>query len=264
MELLEAEFCPGEQIVWHQQPRPAALIPGSMPMFFVGLPFFSFSAFVFYHLIVNRWSVVGLADSLPCCLVVLFASIGGAMLFSPFWAYRKALRTIYAITNQRCIILTAARKRMLRSYHVGWEVDDIAGVHRIEDNRGRGDLVFHRQAVGEKPGVYYYKDRFVGLQNVREVENKVRELVIRARQVRSDEFFSTLARREFEGENLLKKPNGKGVIWPLVFGTLIGGGMIAGTFHSRQPEGFLWIIRCFLRIWMVGWWRQYLKTLGRN
>jgi len=51
-----------------------------------------------------------------------------------------------------------------------------------------------------------------------------------------------------------------GDIWfSFFFGTLIGGFILVSSFVSKQPESFLWIIRCFSAVWLVGWWRSIFR-----
>jgi hypothetical protein len=49
-------------------------------------------------------------------------------------------------------------------------------------------------------------------------------------------------------------------VWfSLFFGTLIGSVILVGSFFSKQPEWFLWIIRCFSAVWLVRWWHGIFK-----
>lgn len=49
-------------------------------------------------------------------------------------------------------------------------------------------------------------------------------------------------------------------IWISFFaGTLIGGGILVSSFFSKQPEWFLWIARCFMAVFLVGWWRSTFR-----
>ena len=180
-KLLEGELHSGERIVWCQQPRPIALVPESLPMFFFGIPFFALPAFVFYNMVFPHfhqtdWSML----ILLFCFLGFFGAIGLGMLLSPFWTYWKASRTVYAITDQRCIIIAVPWRRTIHSHLAGRGLGDINDLHRIEDNRGRGDLVFHRQAVAGRRGIYYHDIGFVGIRGVREAESKVRELIAKS------------------------------------------------------------------------------------
>jgi hypothetical protein len=182
-ELLEAELQPGEKLVWCQQPGSLAFVRESLVMFFFGIPFFSLPAVMLYNLAYlqwheSSWSVLLLLLS----FVGFFAAIGLVMMLSPAWAWWTAVRTVYAITNRRGIAIEAPRRCKVQSHLVGAESADIIDLYRIEDKRGRGDLVFHRRAVSGKRGVRYYDVGFKGVQNVREVERLVRELMAGKRE----------------------------------------------------------------------------------
>nr|MCX6903471.1 hypothetical protein [Verrucomicrobiota bacterium] len=153
-------------------------------MLFFGIPFSALPAFVFFNLVgpqwhKTEWSVLLLVLS----FMGFFGAIGVGLLLSPLWAYWKASRTVYAITDQRCIIIAASRRRTIYSYLAARNGGEIVDLHRIEDTRGRGDLVFHRQAVSGKRGIYYYNVGFVGIQDVREAEVRVRDLLASTRTV---------------------------------------------------------------------------------
>ncbi len=99
------------------------------------------------------------------------------MVLSPFWTFWKALRTIYAVTDQRCIMIEAPWRRTIHSHLAGRGLGEIVELHRIEDSHGRGDLVFHKQAIPGRRGVRYHDHGFIGITGVREVEYKVRLLL---------------------------------------------------------------------------------------
>jgi hypothetical protein len=43
------------------------------------------------------------------------------------------------------------------------------------------------------------------------------------------------------------------------FGSLIGSVIFVGSFFSKQPEWFLWVVRCFCAVWLIGWWRSVFR-----
>ena len=178
-KLLASELHPDEHVVWCQQPRPIVFARASSMEFFFGIPFFSLPAFVFYNLVLHQvhqtaWSAL----LLVFCFLGLFMTIGAGLLLSPLFAYWKALRTVYAVTNERCIIIAAPWRRTIRSYLAGDSLGDIVELHRIEDSHGRGDLVFHKVGIaGGKGGIRYYDVGFIGIVGVREAEEKVRKLI---------------------------------------------------------------------------------------
>ncbi|HEY4416992.1 MAG TPA: hypothetical protein VGO57_14980 [Verrucomicrobiae bacterium] len=106
-----------------------------------------------------------------------FALVGLGLLLSPLWAYWEAMRTVYAITDRRALIIAAPWRRRIRAYFPGGSGGDVVDLHRVEDNQGRGDIVFHKRALSGKRGVYYESVGFIGIGNVREVEGMVRRLL---------------------------------------------------------------------------------------
>ena len=180
-KLLERELRLGERVVWSQQPRPAALVRKSLTTFLFGIPFFAFAVFWTYgasggfdHSSTRRGSW---PQWFPLLWGGMFIVVGAGFQLSPLWAYWKALRTVYAITDQRAILIFAPWKRTVFSF-----VDQqLLEIHRVEDDSGRGDIVFHRQARSGKRGDYYYDTGFLGIDDVREAEDKLRELYEKTR-----------------------------------------------------------------------------------
>jgi len=175
-KLLEHELHSGERVVWSQQPRPAALARKSSTTFLFGIPFFAFAVFWTFAASGGFDSSHTRKDSWPSWFPLLWGSMfivaGACMLLSPLWAYWKALRTVYAVTDQRAILIVAPWRRTTHSF-VGQHLIDI---HRVEDETGRGDIVFHREARSGKRGDSYYDVGFLGIERVREVEDSLREL----------------------------------------------------------------------------------------
>jgi hypothetical protein len=64
------------------------------------------------------------------------------MLSGPIWAYRKALKTVYVVTNRRAITFDGGRTVAIRSY----PPDRLADVYRKERKDGTGDVLISRRA----------------------------------------------------------------------------------------------------------------------
>jgi len=73
---------------------------------------------------------------------VPFILVGFGMLSGPIWAYRKALKTVYVVTNRRAITLDGGRTVAIRSY----PPDRLADVYRKERKDGTGDVLISRRA----------------------------------------------------------------------------------------------------------------------
>lgn len=176
-KIFEGELRPGEHPVWCEQPSPDSLARKSLPTLLFGIPFFGFAVFWTYGASggfdhsANHWNSIALL--FPFLWGGMFIIIGAGLLLSPVWAYWKALQTVYAITDQRAIIITATwRKRTVFSF-TGQQLSE---VHRVENNNGSGDIVFHRQARSGRRGDYYHDIGFLGIEHVRDVEIKLQKL----------------------------------------------------------------------------------------
>lgn len=177
MRLLEAELHFGERLVWCQQPRALAFVPATLPEFLFGIPFSVVPASILY-LALSQWHQAAWSLLLVVLsFAALFLVIGIGLLLSPFWAYWKGARTIYAVTDERCIVIAAPYRRTVCSYLAEPEAGDIVNLHRTEDEHGHGDLVFHTQAVHGKRGIGYHDIGFIKLRDVCAAEDKLRELI---------------------------------------------------------------------------------------
>jgi hypothetical protein len=101
-----------------------------------------------------------------------FVLIGFGMLSAPYWAYRKGLNTVYAVTNKRVFILTAGKRWHVESY-VPTRGSDF---ERTETANGSGDLIFLRRSRLDSDGDRVTnKVGFYGIPEVRRVERLLRD-----------------------------------------------------------------------------------------
>ena len=186
--VLERELCSGEQVVWSQQPRPGALVYKSFTTFLLGIPFFTFAVIWTYGASggfeSSRTNKASWPPWFPMLWGGMFMIVGAGLLLSPLWAYWKAVRTVYAITDQRAILIVAPWRRSIHSF-VGQQLVDI---HRVEDEGDRGDIVFHREARSGKHGDSYYDVGFLGIEGVREAEDNLRRLCAKTNAAQHSQF----------------------------------------------------------------------------
>lgn len=107
-----------------------------------------------------------------CLFGVPFVLIGIAMLLSPWWAYRRAARTVYAATDRRLLIVTETwgRAKAVRSH----SCEDLGDLKKVERPDGSGDLIFALELVRGRRGRAYQKEiGFFGIPEVRQVEQLV-------------------------------------------------------------------------------------------
>ena len=177
--LVQPELEMGESVLWAGQPAPRQFVVQSLPTFIFGAVWTAFTAnFIhcWYYRVPERdvsgpyglWGFHGLAIGL---FFVVFAVVGLAALLAPVWRYFAALRTVYAITQKRVIIIEGARSRKVRSFGA----DQIGNIKRSERRDGTGDLTFAREPGRDDDGDLVVKDvEMLGIPEVREVESLLR------------------------------------------------------------------------------------------
>ena len=177
---LEQELSPGERIVWSQQPRPFARVCKSILECFWSVPFFAFGAFLVGITSAGLMPSESIGTQFFCLFLTLFGGgflvVGFFGMLSPLSEYWKALRTIYAITDQRAIFIESPLRYRIYSFAGEHLVD----IHRIENKSGRGDIIFHREAQSkDKSRAYDYNVGFIDIERVREVEDYLRQLYVK-------------------------------------------------------------------------------------
>lgn len=185
-QFLNREVQPGEQLRWFGQPRPWRMAIRSIPIVLFAIPWTAFSIFWmamaggaawFSHEHTESATAPSLSPmDLFACFPLFglpFLLIGLGMLSSPFWMMRKARRTLYAVTDRRVIILSGSWSTTVTTLMP----DQLRDLTRKEKLDGSGDLYF------EQPPVYESRTQprpthrgFIGIPNVREVEELVRTI----------------------------------------------------------------------------------------
>jgi hypothetical protein len=168
-----------EQILWVGQPNPARMAIRSLGGFLFGIVWTSFTITFTTTWIASSsngawpggiWGFGGLAFYL---FMTPFLLIGLALLASPFTSYLESLRTYYTVTNKRILIIETGKTRKVQSYGK----DDVGNLERVERTDGSGDLAFATQHYKDSDGDERTRDiKFIGIAQVRSVENIVREV----------------------------------------------------------------------------------------
>lgn len=97
---------PGEQIVWAGQPRPGRALRSAFRLWLFAVPWTAFALFwtaMAWGMTRSAGDVSGVGSFFPY-FGIPFVLVGLAMLASPFWAWRRAQKTLYAVTTQRAIV----------------------------------------------------------------------------------------------------------------------------------------------------------------
>src|SRR4029077_15515732 len=72
-----------------------------------------------------------------------FVVIGLGIVLAPLWAYLKGRSTVYAVTNQRVLVITGNGTRSVKSYTPA----DIVSVEHRERPDGSGDVVICTNSI---------------------------------------------------------------------------------------------------------------------
>jgi hypothetical protein len=173
-ERVRRELEVGESIRWMGQPVPRFFAPTTIGAVLFGIPWTAFALF---------WMCGASGFKLPNfsqggfaffpLFGIPFVLIGFGMLSSPLWAYRKALKTVYAITNRRAIAIEGGWTTTVRSFRP----DQLKTVYRKERRNGIGDVILGQRVWTDSDNDRRSVD--VGFMNVRDakrVERLVQEL----------------------------------------------------------------------------------------
>jgi len=109
---------------------------------------------------------------------VPFILVGLGMLSAPYWSWRRARQTCYALTDRRAFILEPGWMGSVRTS--SYEPSALGTMSRSERADGSGDLVFDEVvAANSNRGARLQRRGFLGVGNVREVEDRVRSTLLR-------------------------------------------------------------------------------------
>lgn len=168
----------GERLLWSGAPVPGNAAAGAIPTSLFGIPFLAFSCFW----IGMAWTATSRSNHVPGPFLffplfgVPFVLVGLGILLSPLWAYLSARTTVYAVTDKRALIVNGGFNRSVQSYS-GSEIGDLV---RVEGPDGRGSLMFGSIPFVTRSG-FTSRSRvgFVGIPNVRQVEELIRENLVK-------------------------------------------------------------------------------------
>ena len=165
----------GEKILWIQMPVARAFDPRSKRLFLFGLLWLAFAFFWMINGSLETWRLgrIELFQFFFPMMGAPFVLVGLWLLSSPFLALRKALRTVYVITDRRAITLVAGATLAVRSY----SPSNLSRLTRKQDKDGVGDVIFSRRSWVDSIGHCHCEH--MGFLQVREpgkVEEMLRKL----------------------------------------------------------------------------------------
>ena len=193
---IDRELESGERVIWAGQPRKRLFLVKSVPLMLFGIPFLCVASFWFYVGIRGLLRMLGAARDAGASvtyvhiMMVVFALFGVPIVLiglwlvaSPYWAQRRAARTLYALTDRRAIVwLTNWLGRIrVRSY----PPEDLHHLVRHDRPDGSGDLIFEmvvQLSAGQFPmRIQNRSHGFLAIDNVREVEGLLRKTLLEPR-----------------------------------------------------------------------------------
>jgi hypothetical protein len=163
-----------ERIEWMDTPVPRFFTPLSTGAFLFAILWTAFAIFWIYGASGFKMPDFGEGGiSFFPLFGVPHVLIGLALLFTPLWAYRKALRTVYVITDRRAITFDGGWSGTIRSY----PPDKLQDIHRREKRDGSGDVIIARRALTGSGGDHRSEDQgFLQVRNPKEVEHMLKKL----------------------------------------------------------------------------------------
>ncbi|MBV9230202.1 MAG: hypothetical protein JOZ18_12885 [Chloroflexi bacterium] len=136
--LLDYELSEGERLLWSDQPNALHVLnAGHIISFIFGSLWVCLGLLGLYNNLLLFPSDPLFVITMTI-LALLFLIPGIISIAVPFKTYRRAKRTIYAITDRRIVLITRGRSRSVKSYRKEY----VGNIERIERQGERGDLIF--------------------------------------------------------------------------------------------------------------------------
>jgi hypothetical protein len=176
----QSELQSGESIYWTGIADPGRAALTALPASLFGIPFAGFAVFwmsqafratntmsrTSHNAFVGGFSIFPLFG-LP------FLLIGLGIVLAPLWAYLNGRSTVYAITNQRVMIITGGSTRSVKSVTPA----DIVSVEHRERPDGSGDIAILTTGITRtNNSASQIKVALVGIPNVKQVAQQVMTL----------------------------------------------------------------------------------------
>lgn len=183
-EKVDRELQPDERILWMDIPIPTFFTPESTKIFIFGIFFTSFA--VFWTFGAAGFAIPNLEEvSNPFQFISIlfplfglpFILIGLFLLLNPLFAYAKALKTVYLITDRRAMTFETGWSKTVRSYPPSKLLD----VYRKERGDGTGDVIISSENWTDSDDVKRSRDLgFFRIRAPRTVEMMLRDLAKQA------------------------------------------------------------------------------------
>ena len=173
----QSELQSGESLYWTGTADPARSALSALPAALFGIPFAGFALFwmsTAFHATNAMHKSSNNAFTKSFSVFPLFGLpfllIGLGIVLAPLWAYLNGRSTVYAVTNQRVMVITGGNSRSVKSYTPA----DIIGVEHRERPDGSGDIVILTNAITRSNNMTsQVKVTLCGVPNVKQVAEQV-------------------------------------------------------------------------------------------
>jgi hypothetical protein len=177
----QSELQSGESLYWTGTADPVRASVAVLPAAIFGIPFAGFALFWItqaYHATsaMSKSSNNAFAHGFQVFplfgLPFLFVGLG--IILAPLWAFLKGGNTVYAVTNQRVMIISGGSTRSVKSITPA----DILSIDHRERPDGSGDIVILTTGLVRSNNnlVSPVKVALFGVQNVKQVAQQVMTL----------------------------------------------------------------------------------------
>lgn len=173
-EKVDCELEPGERIQWMDMPVPRFFTAASTPVFIFGIVWTAFtSVWMTAAVLGSSMSKQRTIFTFFLLFGLVFFVVGLLMLSSPIFARRKAMNTLYVITDRRAITFEGGRTITVRSFLP----DQLRNVYRREKRDGTGDVIFVEHIVEGSRGSSRREELgFMRVRDPKMVEEMLRRL----------------------------------------------------------------------------------------
>jgi hypothetical protein len=177
----QSELQSGESLYWAGTADPRRAAFAALPTAIFGIPFAGFALFWVtqaYHATsaMSRSSNNAFTNGFRLFPLfgIPFLFVGLGIILAPLWVFLKGASTVYAVTNQRVMIITGGNSRSVKSFTPA----DIVSVEHRERPDGSGDIVILTTGTirANNNLVSPVKVALFGVQNVKQVAQQVMTL----------------------------------------------------------------------------------------
>ncbi len=175
----QSELQPGESLCWTGVADPRRATLSAIPAALFGIPFAGFALFWIsgaYHAsssISKSPNAFAKSFSFFPLFGLPFLLVGLAIVLAPLWAYLKGRSTVYAVTNQRVLVISGTSNRSVKSCTPA----DIVSVEHRERPDGSGDVLIRTNSLLRSSNMNAVSQMTIGLYGVSNVKEVARQVM---------------------------------------------------------------------------------------